>query len=144
LELGRHLLGVRERAGLTQADLAKRVQLSQAVLSRIEAGERAVTPPEIQDILAALDTREAAELSKALQRTWRVLPRPPLDHPDQELLWQAEMVAQELTDLRARPNTPSAFQRRLSDYIEELRRCAALLLKREHQIAMLGSITASK
>lgn len=143
-ELGRHLMLVRERGGIKQADLAKRVSLSPTVLSRIESGERPVTLQEVQDILAQLGTPEAAELSKALQRTWVVLPQPPLDHSDQDLLWDAEQVAEELVSLRDRPDTPHAFERRLSEYIEELHRCAALLLKREHQIAFIGSIGVGK
>ena len=143
-ELGRHLMQVRERGGIKQADLAKRVSLSPTVLSRIESGERAVTLQEVQDILVQLGTPEAAELSKALQRTWAVLPQPPLDHSDQDLLWDAERVAGELVSLRDRPDTPHAFERRLAEYIEELQRCAGLLLKREHQIAFIGSIGVGK
>ena len=144
VELGRHLMLVRERGGVKQAELAKRVSLSQAVLSRIESGDRPVSLQEVQDILAQLPTPEAAELSKALQRTWKVLPRPPLDHADQDLLWDAELAARDLVALRDRPDTPHAFERRLSEYIEELRRGAALLLKRDHQVAFIGSIGVGK
>lgn len=143
-ELGRHLMQVRERSGIKQAELAKRVSLSPAVLSRIESGERAVSVDEVQDILKQLATPEAAELAKALQRAWKVLPRPPLDHPDQDLLWSAEQVACELVALRDKPDTPHAFERRLSEYIEELGRGAEMLLKREHQVAFIGSIGVGK
>lgn len=144
VELGRHLMLVRERGGVKQAELAKRVSLSQAVLSRIESGDRQVSVQEVQDILAQLDTTEAAELSKALQRTWNVLPRPPLDHADQDILWEAELAARELVVLRDQPETPHAFERRLSEYIEELGRSAGLLLKRDHQVAFIGSIGVGK
>lgn len=144
VELGRHLMQVRERGGVKQAELAKRVSLSQAVLSRIESGDRPVSVQEVQDILAQLDTPEAAELSKALQRSWTVLPRPPLDHNDQDMLWEAERAAVALVALRDKPDTPHAFERRLSEYIEELRRGAALLLKRDHQVAFIGSIGVGK
>lgn len=144
IELGRHLMLVRERGGVKQADLAKRVSLSPAVLSRIESGERPVTLQEVQDILTQLATPEAAEFTKAIQRTWRVLPQPPLDHTDQNILWEAEQVAGELVALRDKPDTPHAFERRLSEYIEEFKRSAALLLKRDHQIAFIGSIGVGK
>jgi transcriptional regulator with XRE-family HTH domain len=143
-ELGRYLMLVRDRAGLKQAELAKRVALSPAVLSRIESGERQVTLQEVQDILAQIATPEASELSEALQREWRVLPRPNLDHPDQGLLWEAERVACDLVELREQPDTPHAFERRLSEYIEELKRSASLILKRDHQIALIGSIGVGK
>lgn len=143
-ELGRHLLLVRERSGVKQADLAKRVSLSPAVLSRIESGDRSVSLDEVQDILAQLATPEAESLAKALSRNWQVLPRPPLDHSDQELLWEAEQVVRELVALRDQPDTPHAFERRLSEYIEELGRSASMLLKREHQVAFIGSIGVGK
>ncbi len=143
-ELGRHLMQVRDRAGMKQADLAKRVALSPAVLSRIESGDRPVTIEEVQDILAQIGTDEATGLSKTLQRVWRVLQRPPLDHPDQDLLWRAEQVAVDLVRLREQPDTPHAFERRLSEYIEELKRSAGLLLKRDHQVAFIGSIGVGK
>lgn len=144
VELGRHLMQVRERGGIKQADLARRVSLSPAVLSRIESGERSVTLQEIHDILDQLATPEAVELTKALQRTWRVLPRPPLDHVDQDLLWETEQIMSDLVALRDKPDTPHAFERRLSEYIDELKRSAALLLKRDHQIAFIGSIGVGK
>jgi transcriptional regulator with XRE-family HTH domain len=135
---------VRERSGIKQAELAKRVSLSPAVLSRIESGDRPVTLEEVQDILAQLATPESSELARALKRSWQVLPRPALDHPDQDLLWEAEQVARELATLRDQPDTPHAFERRLSDYIDELGRGAAMLLKREHQVAFIGSIGVGK
>jgi transcriptional regulator with XRE-family HTH domain len=144
VEIGRHLMMVRERSGVKQAELAKRVSLSQAVLSRIESGDRQVSVQEVQDILAQLDTAEAAELSKALQRNWNILPKPPLDHADQDVLWEAELAARELTKLRDLPDTPHGFERRLTEYIEELARSAGLLLKRDHQIAFIGSIGVGK
>ena len=144
VELGRHLMQVRERGGVKQAELAKRVSLSQAVLSRIESGDRPVSVQEVQDILAQLATPEAAELSKALQRSWKVLPRPPLDHSDQDILWEAEQAAVALVALRDKPDTPHAFERRLSEYIDELGRGAGLLLKRDHQVAFIGSIGVGK
>lgn len=144
VELGRYLMQVRDRAGLKQAELAKRVALSPAVLSRIESGDRQITIHEVQDILAQIGTLEAAELAEALQREWQVLPRPNLDHPDQKLLWEADQVACKLVELRDQPDTPHAFERRLSEYIEELKRGGNLLLKRDHNIALIGSIGVGK
>ena len=144
VELGRHLMAVRERSDVRQADLAKRVSLSPAVLSRIESGDRSVTVQEVLDILAQLPTQEAADLARALRRTWTELPRPSLDHPDQDLLWTAEVAARDLAELRRLPETPQAFEKRLSEYSEELRRCAGLLLKRDHQVAFIGSIGVGK
>src|SRR5260221_6862493 len=143
-ELGRRLTQVRERAGLKQAELARKITWSPAVLSRVESGERPLAPDELRTLLDAIATPEAMELCDAIQRSWAVLPRPPLDHPDQGLLWEAEKVAQELTTLREQPDVRNAFERRLAAYVAEIQRTAALLLKRDHQIAFIGSIGIGK
>lgn len=144
LELGRHLTQVRERAGIKQAELARKVTWSPAVLSRIESGERNIAIEELGLLLDAIDTPEATMLRQALQRTWQVLPRPALDHPDQDLLWSAEEVAQQLAALRNQPDVRHAFERRLSEYVDELKNSANLLLKRDHQVAFIGSIGIGK
>ena len=144
LELGGHLTQVRERAGIKQAELARKVTWSPAVLSRIESGERTIAIEELALLLDAIDTPEATMLRQALQRTWKVLPRPALDHPDQELLWSAEEVAQQLSGLRDQPEVRHAFERRLSEYVEELKSSANLLLKRDHHVAFIGSIGIGK
>ena len=144
LELGRHLTHVRERAGIKQAELARRVTWSPAVLSRVESGERPVAAEELEQLLEAIDTPEAAQLKAALGRQWAVIERPGLDHPDQDLLWSAEEVAQQLRSLGQQPDVKHAFERRLSAYVQELGAVAGLLLKREHQVAFIGSIGIGK
>jgi transcriptional regulator with XRE-family HTH domain len=144
LELGQHLTQVRERAGVKQAELARKVTWSPAVLSRIESGERLLAPEELTLLLDAIGTPEAAQLSRALRRQWRILPRPSLDHPDQDLLWAAEEVAQQLNSLREQPEVRRAFERRLAEYVDELQHAAGLLLKRDHQVAFIGSIGIGK
>lgn len=144
LELGRHLTHVRERAGIKQAELARRVTWSPAVLSRIESGERPVAAEELEQLLEAIDTAEAAQLKSALGRQWAVIERPGLDHPDQDLLWSAEEVAQQLRSLAQQPDVKHAFERRLSAYVQELGAVAGLLLKRDHQVAFIGSIGIGK
>lgn len=144
LELGRHLTQVRERAGIKQAELARKVTWSPAVLSRIESGERPLAPDELEAILAAIGTSEADKLREAIQRHWVVLSRPALDHPDQDALWEAEQILGELVIRRDDPQVRNAFERRLSALIEELRRDAELLMKRDYQVAFIGSIGIGK
>lgn len=143
-ELGRYLFQLRDDAKLTQSAVADKVKLSSAVLSRIETGERAVSLDEVVDILKAIGTPEAVRLTAAIQRDWCVLPMPALDHADQDVLWDAEQVAKQLDELRQDPNLPQAFGRRVAEFLDELKRCAALLLKREHQVAFIGAIGVGK
>lgn len=144
IELGSYLTQIRERAGLKQAELARRITWSQAVLSRIEGGERSVAPEELEELLNAIATPEAQKLKAALGRQWVVLNRPGLDHPDQDLLWSAELVARQLKELAEQPDVKHAFERRLSAYVDELGAVGGLLLKREHQVAFIGSIGIGK
>jgi transcriptional regulator with XRE-family HTH domain len=144
LELGKHLTQIRERADIKQAELARKLTWSPAVLSRVETGDRNLAPEELQMILEAIGTPEAEHLKEAIQRNWITIPRPPLDHPDQELLWAAEQVAKELVVLRDSPDVRNAFERRLASYIEEIQRSSGLLLKRDHQVAFIGPIGIGK
>lgn len=143
-QVGHRLAQLRERTGLKQADLARRVTWSPAVLSRVEAGDRKISDDELDKLLTAIGTEEAAELADVLGRSWRLLPRPALDHPDQTLLWEAEQMMAELTAATEDPGARPAFQQRLKEYIDEIVRGAELLLRREHQIAFIGSIGIGK
>ena len=138
-EVGRRLAQVREAAGIKQADLARMITWSPAVLSRIESGERQLSPDELKMVAEAIGTSEALQLSEVLARGWREIPRPPLDHPDQNLLWEAEQICRELVELRNHPDVRHAFERRLTEYIDDIKQTASLLLKREHEIAFIGS-----
>lgn len=144
LELGNELARIRENAGLKQVELARRITFSPAVLSRIENGERVAASEEIHQILDEIGTDESIRLKNALTREWFVLRRPDLDHPDQELLWQAEAVARQLEELKASPEIKRAFEQRVSTYIGELQSAAGLLMKRDHQVAFIGSIGIGK
>ena len=110
----------------------------------MEAGEREVSDDELETLLDAIGTTEAAEFADILRRQWEVLPRPALDHPDQELLWQAEEVAASLGALVDKPETRQAFGRRLNEYVDEIRHLAGWLQRRQHQLAFIGSIGVGK
>ena len=138
-ELGRRLTQVRKVAGLKQAELARRVTWSQAVLSRVESGERELSPDEFKTVMEAIGTPEALHLSTAISREWIEIQRPPLDHPDQDLLWDAEQVCRSLVDLRHDPKVRHSFERRLTEYIDVIRQGAELLLKRNYDVAFIGS-----
>jgi len=144
LELGRRLMQVRELAGMKQAELARRVTWSPAVLSRIESGERPLSADELKSVTDAIGTADALQLSDVLGRDWQIIPRPPLDHPDQDLLWDAEQTCRRLNALRTDPHIRPAFERRFAEYVEDLRHTCNLLLRRDHQIAVVGPIGIGK
>jgi len=144
VQLGHRLAQLRERTGMKQAELARKITLSPTVLSRIEAGERPISEEELATLLDAIGTSEAADLAVILHRDWRFLPAPPLDHPDQHLLWRAEQMTSELEAAGTIPGTPAAFRTRLDEYVKEIRRLADMLLRREHQVAFIGQIGIGK
>ncbi len=74
----------------------------------------------------------------ALEREWLEIPRPPLDHADQDLLWNAELTCRDLAALKNQPDVRHAFERRLAEYINDIKHTASLLLRREHDIAIIG------
>ena len=123
-QLGHRLAQLRERTGMKQAELARKITWSQAVLSRIEAGERTISDDELTTLLEAIGTEEAADLAMILDRDWQCLPRPPLDHPDQNLLWRAEQTIAALEAAGTVAGTPKAFQTRLDEYVKEILRLA--------------------
>ncbi|MFF1499521.1 helix-turn-helix domain-containing protein [Streptomyces sp. NPDC058316] len=144
VQLGHRLAQLRESCGMKQAELARKVTWSQAVLSRIEAGERPISDDELATLLKAIGSDEAADLATVLDRDWQHLPRPALDHPEQHLLWRAEQMTVALEGAGRLPEVPAAFRTRLDEYVKEISRLAALLLRREHQVAFIGSIGIGK
>lgn len=144
IEIGRNLALLRERGGLKQAELARMLTWSPAVLSRVESGEREIAPEELKDILENIGTPEAQRFLELLGRQWTLLERPPLDHPDHDLLWAAELVSKELAELRDNPATRRAFERRITEFLAEINGVSQLLIRRVHQIAFIGSIGIGK
>ncbi len=67
--LGRNLLRLREARGLSQAALARAAEVSQALISRLEAGER-------QDAGGALLQRIARALGVTVDELLRDEPQP--------------------------------------------------------------------
>ena len=143
-ELGRELARVREAAGLTQAELAGRLGVSQTVVSRTESGERQLQDERIRDFAAAIGTEEARGLEARRSRDWSKLKRPPLGHPNHDLLWSAELKLHELKTLLNQPDITQAFARRIDALCGEIESAAAELLKRECNLVFIGKIGVGK
>lgn len=58
------LVGVRKTAGLTQADLSKRLSRPQSFVSKYERGERRLDVVEFGEVAKALDVDPAKFLAK--------------------------------------------------------------------------------
>ncbi|MEU6364248.1 helix-turn-helix domain-containing protein [Streptomyces sp. NPDC046931] len=144
VQLGHRLAQLREQAGMKQAELARQITWSQAVLSRVEAGERPVSDDELGVILKAIGTDDAAELATILEREWKFLPAPTLDHPDHHLLWRAEEMTAALVEAGSSSGVAPAFRARLEESQKEIAVLADQLIRRDHQIAFIGGIGIGK
>jgi transcriptional regulator with XRE-family HTH domain len=142
--IGHQIFVLREAAKLKQAELARKVTWSPAVLSRVESGEREMSEDELAQLLNAIGSDDALRLADRLSRRWSILATPPLDHPEQDALWEAERAAVELQSLVESEAVTASFQRRIDEYLGELKRCAARVLKRDHTVAFLGGIGIGK
>lgn len=56
--IGERIQRLREKKGLTQQELSKKIDLNNSVLSRIEAGKRPVRADELKRIAGALEVPE--------------------------------------------------------------------------------------
>jgi transcriptional regulator with XRE-family HTH domain len=142
--IGRYIAVLREEANIRQHELAKRLGWSNAVLSRIESGERPLSAVELDAVLSAIGTEEAKAFPTRLAREWRLIAEPAFEDPDADLLWEAEQAAQKVDALATHPNVRSFFERRLARYREELLSSATRLSTRRYQIVFVGSIAAGK
>lgn len=143
-EVGKYLAHLRDKAGLKQNELAQKVTWSSAVLSRVESGERAVSSDELNSILDAIGTEEARQFRKTAGRIWRKLQKPPLGHPDESLLWEAEQALQRVEELSMKPDIKNIFVKRLEEFHSELGNAASLVLGTEHSVAFVGDIGVGK
>lgn len=144
IELGNYLMRIRERSNVKQAELAKKINWSPASLSRVESGDKELSHDELTVLTAGIGTDEASKVQAVLQRNWLIVKRPQLNHPDSELLWLAEEAAQKLDLVRQKADIRLAFERRVTEYINEIIKGSQLLLNREHQVAFIGSIGIGK
>ena len=143
-ELGRELARIRRQAGMTQARLAARLGVSQTVVSRTESGERWLESAELQEIAEAIGIEEASGLETRRSRQWRTLKRPPLGHPDHDLLWKAEMALRQLETLRDEPDIVQAFAQRIEGLCDEIETAVEMLLTRRCSLVFIGKVGVGK
>ena len=143
-EIGRYLAALREGVGLKQNELADRVSLHPAVLSRIESGDRAASPEELQMVLDVIGTDAALRLKRNVHREWRKLDRPALGHPYEDLLWEAEEALLAIDELRNSLDITEVFDNRLKEYQEAIISTAGVVRSLEQTVAFVGDIGVGK
>ena len=74
------------------------------MLSRVESGERSVTPDELDSILAAIGTEAATAFRETVRKNWKHITRPQFGHPNEALLWDTEVALQAIEELLGNPD----------------------------------------
>ena len=143
-EIGAYLARLREKAGLKQNELASKVTWSPAVLSRVESGERPLSAEERDSILDAIGTEEALDFKETVERVWQHLDRPPLGHPGEAVLWEADQALEKVTELAKSDEIQNVIAKRLETFLSEINSAARLVLKTEHNVAFVGKIGVGK
>ncbi len=144
IAIGLHLAMLREQAKLKQNELAKRLSWSAAVLSRVENGERSLAEEELDIVLNGIGTPAALKVKEILSRTWKIVPKPLLNDPEADLLWEAEQTAQKVHALAASQDVKQFYSNRLNRYKEEIVDAAGLVANRRYRAAFIGTIAVGK
>ena len=143
-EFGAYLARLREKAGFKQNELAQKVTWSPAVLSRVESGERALSPEERDSILEAIGTEDALGFKETAGRVWLHLPRPSFGHPDEQILWEAEQAIRSVKELVDSPDIKNGMAKRLEEFLLRINGTATPVLKTEHNVVFVGKIGVGK
>lgn len=93
---------------------------------------------ERDSILEAIGTEEALAFKATAERVWQYLRRPPLGHPDEQILWEAEQALEKVTELAQSPEIRNAFAESLKEFGAELSNAARTLLNTEHNVVVVG------
>ena len=142
--IGWHLAALRERAGLKQRELAKKLKWSAGFLSRIESGERPVSDQELHSLLKAIGTPDATKVKRLINRNWKILHEPTLADPDGDLLWEAEQTLQKVHAASNRTDLRTFFLRRLDRLKEEIVVAARGVMEKRYRAVFIGSIAVGK
>ena len=138
IQIGKYLAVLREKADIKQNELAQRLTWAASGLSRIENGERAIAPDELEALLQAIGTDEALRFAETYDRLWVNLSEPPLGHPDGEILWEAEQAVRNIASLLDNRDLNHVFANRLEEYKSALKNAASLVLGTEYKVAFVG------
>ena len=144
VQIGRYLFQLRERAGLKQNELAQQMTWSPAVLSRVESAEREISQEELVALLSVIGTDESQRFAETLDREWFNLPEPTLGHPEEKILWEAEMALRDIDDLLGSPDIRNAFVTRLQEYRSTVKAAADLVSGVDYNLAFIGDIGVGK
>jgi transcriptional regulator with XRE-family HTH domain len=137
------LRAARESAGLNQAALATRLEVSGSVLSRLEKADTTDRAMAWR-YLEAVATPESAAIREFYTLDWRISERPPFHHPDRAILWEVERTLQALESFEQESSFDPILARPVHTLRSRLMSSIRFLYRIDHGIAWIGSIGVGK
>jgi transcriptional regulator with XRE-family HTH domain len=133
------LVELRERAGLSQAELAQRLKFTASRVSRLESGGTELSAEDVDLIASSIGSDEAQAYAAYRKTNWRILERPGFNHVSLAALWKAEESLQRVAEMEKDPDLKNAFVQQIRSCRQALERAANALRSTEHPIALIGA-----
>lgn len=133
------LVKLREKAGLSQAQLAERLQFNASRVSRLESGGTELSLDDAELIASGIASAESKAFADYLRSEWKILERPGFNHVNLAALWKAEQSLQRVAELESDPDLKNAFVQQIRSCRQALERAANALRSTEHPIALIGA-----
>jgi transcriptional regulator with XRE-family HTH domain len=143
-EIGRLLAVAREDDDLTQKQVAEKLGVNQSWVSRLESGVGEPEPTDYQAFLKALRGDRAKRARRLLAIEWKHLPRPSLNHPDIDILIEAELALERLQAFSSGEKVPHVLVGQAELLSNRLRSLGDYLLSTSHTVAYFGDIGVGK
>jgi transcriptional regulator with XRE-family HTH domain len=143
-DIGRALVKIRAKSGVSQQELARRASLHQSHISRIENGDALPTESEMTAYLSALDGSDSSALLRFLSEPWSESPRPQYDNPDRDLLTSAENSLRRLKEFAERPGLPPHILEEAQLYRDQILAKCQFLARIDHSFAFIGAVHVGK
>ncbi len=133
------LMQLREKAELSQAELAERLKFTASRVSRLESGDTELTLEDAEQLAMAIGTDGAKAFAEYLKMKWEILERPGFNHVNLTALRKAEQTLQLVAKLESDPELKNAFVQQIRSCRQALERAANALLSTDHPIALIGA-----
>ena len=91
-----------------------------------------------------MERKNRRDSLKNIDREWNNLPEPTLGHPEEEILWKAELSLRDIDELLGSPDIRNAFVIRLQEYRSTVKTAADLVSGVDYNLAFIGDIGVGK
>lgn len=135
---------LRKLADFKQAELAQKLTVDASRISRIESGDVYLTKSEAENLLQAIDTKEAKDFQEFLDQEWEILQRPTFYHPQRDILYKAELTFQKLKSFRNQEDLPTPLYGEANMHEKSLHEMTNYIMRLDHSVAYIGDMGVGK